>query len=63
MSKETYQCLVCKRTTTGTGKKTLVCCGKPMIQLPKEICLQPAHPEHVRSMDAEEPCDDFREGK
>jgi hypothetical protein len=33
-----------------------------MKKMPKEICLQPAHPEHARPMEDENACDDFRAG-
>ena len=56
-----YQCLTCKRTATVTEEDdTPYCCGKKMSKVPKEICLQPSHPEHARPMEDEEPCDDGR---
>ena len=58
-----YECLSCKRTATvKESKKPPLCCGKPMRKVSKEICLQPSHPEHARSMQSDEPCDDFRAG-
>jgi len=60
---EYYQCQSCKRTATIEENEQLpTCCGKTMQKVPKEICLQPAHPEHARPMETEEPCDDFRAG-
>jgi hypothetical protein len=43
-------------------KKTPMCCGKPMNQLPLNICLQPNDAEHARPMEIQEPCDDGRAG-
>ena len=63
MKEITYQCQSCKRTATvEKSKKIPMCCGKPMKELPREICLQPAHAEHARPMEDNGPCDDFREG-
>jgi hypothetical protein len=60
----TYECQSCKKTVTLPKKgKIPLCCGKPMKQIPVDMCLQPSHPEHVRPMDAEDTCDDFRAGK
>jgi hypothetical protein len=59
----TYECTKCrKKITVVESNKQPECCGTPMKQLPLDICLQPSHPEHARSMDHEEPCDDFRDG-
>ena len=61
---ETYQCQSCKRTATvDEGESVPSCCGKPMIKMPREICLQPDHAEHARPMEEEDACDDFRAGK
>lgn len=62
VNKESYECLTCKRTATVEGDETPECCGKPMKKIPREICLQPAHAEHARPMERDEPCDDFRAG-
>jgi hypothetical protein len=64
MKEVTYQCLACKRTATVDDPKMVpTCCGKPMKKIPREICLQPAHAEHARPMEDEEPCDEFRAGQ
>jgi len=59
-----YECVTCKRTATieeASGPPE--CCGKPMKKkMPREICLQPAHAEHARPMERDEPCDEFRAG-
>ncbi len=56
-----YECTTCKHNATvERHDKIPYCCGKPMTKVPKEICLQPAHPEHARPMEDEEPCDDGR---
>jgi len=58
---KTYECQSCKRTVSINDDKTAPdCCGRPMRQLPKDICLQPGNPESQRPMEDEEPCDDFR---
>jgi hypothetical protein len=58
-----YECITCKRTATIEENDAVPeCCGKPMKQMPREICLQPAHAEHARPMHRDEPCDDFRAG-
>lgn len=63
MKKEEYECLICKRTATiEENEQTPRCCGKKMKKMPREICLQPAHAEHARPMEHDEPCDDFRAG-
>ena len=33
-----------------------------MEKLPLDVCVQPAHAEHSRPMDSDEPCDDGRSG-
>jgi hypothetical protein len=54
-----YECEECRRK----AKDPEVCCGKPMKQLPLEICISPpASAEHARPMDEEEACDDSRSG-
>ncbi|MDG6218529.1 MAG: hypothetical protein QCI00_03715 [Candidatus Thermoplasmatota archaeon] len=61
MKKEKYECLACKQTVTVEKENDIpYCCGEPMTKIPKEICLQPSHPEHARPMEHEEPCDDGR---
>jgi len=62
-NKREYECLTCKRTATVEDDSDIpVCCGKQMRKMPREICLQPAHAEHARPMEHDEPCDDFRAG-
>ncbi|MBD3193851.1 MAG: hypothetical protein GF317_02270 [Candidatus Lokiarchaeota archaeon] len=61
MKKEKYECLTCKRTATIKEDDEIpYCCDEPMTKIPKEICLQPAHAEHARPMEDDEPCDDGR---
>jgi len=59
-----YKCEICGKTKiiSTSDKKVPICCGKPMKQLPLDICIQPSHAEHARSMEHEEPCDDGRSG-
>ena len=55
-----YRCEECGKTVEDKDKPE--CCGKPMKQLSLDVCTQPAHPEHARPMQDEEPCDDGRAG-
>ena len=57
-----YKCEICGKTKIISDKKIPNCCGKPMKQLPLDICIQPSHAEHARSLENEEPCDDGRAG-
>jgi len=60
VKKEKYECLVCKRTATvESGEEAPMCCGEPMKKMSREICLQPAHAEHARPMERDEPCDEM----
>ena len=59
---KSYKCENCGKTIKVKDNKIPICCGKPMKQLPLDICIQPAHAEHARSMETEEPCDDGRAG-
>ncbi len=59
---KTYKCKECGKNLKTSGNKTPECCGKPMTQLPLNICLRPEHAEHARPMDDEEPRDDGRAG-
>jgi hypothetical protein len=57
-----YKCEKCEKTVESKEGSNPECCGKPMKQLPLDFCIQPAHPEHARPMDNEEPCDEGRAG-
>jgi hypothetical protein len=57
-----YKCEKCEKTVERKEGSIPECCGKPMKQLPLDFCMQPAHPEHARPMDNEEPCDEGRAG-
>jgi hypothetical protein len=60
---EKYECEKCgKKTTVVDNDKVPECCGRPMKKLPLDVCIQPAHAEHARPMESEEPCDDGRAG-
>jgi hypothetical protein len=62
-NKKEFECITCKRTATiDDGSYVPVCCSKQMRKMPREICLQPAHAEHARPMEKDEPCDDGRAG-
>ncbi len=60
--KESYKCNCCGRTIEVSDGKKPFCCKKPMKKLPLDVCIQPAHAEHARSMVSDEPCDDGRAG-
>ena len=62
MKEKNYECEICGKKEKTSDDKTPECCGKPMKQLPLDICIQPSHAEHVRNTEVEEPCDDGRAG-
>jgi len=57
-----YQCENCGKTIETDSEKVPDCCGKKMEELTLDVCTQPAHPEHARPMEDEEPCDEGRAG-
>jgi len=59
---ETYECEDCGKTVKVKDGETPDCCGKSMKKVSVDICVQPAHAEHARPMDDEDPCDDGRAG-
>ena len=61
MDKE-YKCENCGKKIITKDKKVPKCCGKPMKQKPLDVCIQPSHAEHARTMENEEPCNDGRAG-
>jgi hypothetical protein len=62
MSDVKYECKDCGKKVKISNGIIPECCGKPMKQLPLDSCLQPAHAEHARPMDSDDPCDDGRAG-
>ncbi len=62
MKEKTYECKECGKIVKKLDGQVPECCGKPMKQLPLDVCLQPAHAEHARPMENDEPCDDGRAG-
>ena len=60
--KESYKCKECGKIVEVTDGIIPVCCDKPMIKVPLDICTQPAHAEHARPMEHENACDDGRSG-
>ena len=62
MKEKTYECKDCGKTFKTLDDKIPGCCGKPMKQIPLDVCIQPASAEHARPMKSEEPCDDGRAG-
>ncbi len=57
-----YKCKNCGKTVKVSDNNVPECCGKQMTKFPLDICIQPAHAEHARTMDPDEPCDDGRAG-
>jgi hypothetical protein len=62
MNDKTYECEECGKRIKNSTNEKLECCGKPMKQLPLDICTQPSDAEHARLMENDEPCDDGRAG-
>ena len=62
MNKKEYICKECGKKIIKSEKELPKCCGKKMEKLPLDVCVQPAHAEHSRSMDSDESCDDGRSG-
>ncbi len=62
MKEKNYKCEECGKRIKKLTREKPECCGKPMKQLPLDICIQPAHAEHARLIDKDEPCNDGREG-
>jgi hypothetical protein len=61
MTEKTYECKECRKKIK-TSEEKPQCCGKPMKQLPLDLCVQPEDAEHARPMESEQPCDDSRGG-
>jgi hypothetical protein len=59
---ETYECEICGKKIKINDSSEPECCGKSMKKISLDICIQPAHAEHARPMDAEDACDDGRSG-
>lgn len=62
MKEKKYECIDCKKIKKTTDNETPNCCGKPMRQLPLDVCTQPAHAEHSRPMEHEDSCNEGRSG-
>ena len=62
MKDKTYICEECGKKVNKSDEENPECCGKPMKQMSLDVCLQPAHAEHARPMDNDEPCDDGSAG-
>lgn len=60
--KTAYRCKNCGKELIVTDGTVPECCEQPMKEIPLDTCVQPAHAEHARPMDSEEPCDDGRAG-
>jgi hypothetical protein len=62
MNEEKYKCEYCGKIVKTKDKKIPKCCNHPMKKIPLDICIQSTHPEHTRTREDEEPCDDGRAG-
>ena len=59
---ENYKCEKCGKNVKITDGTVPICCGKIMKKVPLDVCTQPAHAEHARPMESEDPCNDGRAG-
>ena len=59
---EEYECEECGKKVKVEDGETPDCCGKTMKKVTLDACTQPAHAEHARTMDSDEPCNDGRAG-
>ena len=62
IGEKTFECEECRKKVKISDDEIPDCCGKKMRQLSLDTCLQPAHAEHARPMEEDEPCDDGRAG-
>ena len=62
MVEKKYECEKCGKKVSMSNGDNPYCCGKRMKPIPMDVCLQPAHAEHSRPMNDEEPCDNGRAG-
>jgi hypothetical protein len=61
MTGKKFECIECGKQVKGSENNP-ECCGKPMKQLPLDICVKPTDAEQARLMEDNEPCDDGRAG-
>jgi hypothetical protein len=59
---EKYKCDICGKIIKKFDRKIPRCCGKKMIKMPLDICVQPPHAENSRPMEGEDACDEGRAG-
>jgi len=62
MLMDEYECEECGKKIKVEDEEKPDCCGKPMKKISLDVCTQPAHAEHTRTIDSDEPCDDGRAG-
>jgi len=62
MLMDEYECEECGKKIKVEDEEKPDCCGKPMKKISRDVCTQPAHAEHARTIDSDEPCDDGRAG-
>ena len=61
MTEKKFECIECGKQKK-SSENNPECCGKPMKQLPLDICINPTDAEQARVMEDDEPCDDGRAG-
>ena len=60
MIKKEYKCEQCGNTIKTTADHVPECCGKPMKQIPLDVCTQPHEAEYSGPFEEDGPCDDSR---
>ncbi len=62
MKEMKYSCKECGKTVSVTSDNVPECCGKPMEQMPLDVCTYAFSAEIARPNNEDEPCDDARTG-
>ncbi|MDG6218936.1 MAG: hypothetical protein QCI00_05810 [Candidatus Thermoplasmatota archaeon] len=63
MNQIEYRCDKCGKKIGFKEGDPPICCGKPMKQVPLDICTQPHNAEYSGPFEEDEPCDDGRAGR
>ena len=61
MIEKKFQCIECGKQEK-RSKNNPKCCGKPMKQLPLDVCVNTSDAEQARAIENDEPCNDGRDG-
>ena len=62
MEEKKYSCKECGNTIITSDSAIPDCCGKPMEQIPMDVCTHAFSDEIARPFNEDEPCDDARSG-